>query len=110
MPNLVPIEIFALDGKLDHGDNYRKRSPGVAKKGTNYSPDASGKCSTCSVTFSNAQDFYEHLDECIFRIVQQEDPSEAINQLRLAEVTSDEKVKKTLEKHRLLDISGREGD
>jgi hypothetical protein len=35
--------------------------PGLGKKGTNYSPDATGKCSTCSSTFSNAQDFYEEL-------------------------------------------------
>lgn len=84
--------------------NCRKRSPGaLPKKGTNYSPDATGKCSTCSATFSNAQDFYEHLDDCVLRVVQQEEPSEAINQQRLAEVASDEDVKKTMEKHQLLD-------
>ncbi|QQK47656.1 Zinc finger, C2H2-like [Penicillium digitatum] len=86
--------------------NCRKRSPGVAKKGTNYSPDATGKCSTCSSTFSNAQDFYEHLDDCVLRVVQQEEPSEAINQQRLAEVASDEEVKKTMEKHKLHDVAG----
>ncbi|KAI3118906.1 hypothetical protein CBS147330_8738 [Penicillium roqueforti] len=85
--------------------NCRKRSPGL-KKGTNYSPDATGKCSTCSATFSNAQDFYEHLDDCVLRVVQQEEPSEAINQQRLAEVASDEEVKKTMEKHQLLDVPG----
>jgi hypothetical protein len=85
--------------------NCRKRSPGAsAKKGTNYSPDATGKCSTCTSTFSNAQDFYEHLDDCVLRVVQQEEPSEAINQQRLAEVASDEEVKKTMEKHQLLDV------
>ncbi|KAJ6134518.1 hypothetical protein N7523_000840 [Penicillium sp. IBT 18751x] len=86
--------------------NCRKRSPSSAKKGTNYSPDATGKCSTCSVTFSNAQDFYEHLDDCVLRVVQQEEPSEAINQQRLAEVAADEEVKKTMEKHQLLDLAG----
>lgn len=86
--------------------NCRKRSPGVAKKGTNYSPDATGKCSTCSSTFSNAQDFYEHLDDCVLRVVQQEEPSEAINQQHLAEVASDEEVKKTMEKHQLHDVPG----
>ncbi|CAG8009101.1 unnamed protein product [Penicillium olsonii] len=83
--------------------NCRKRSPGAAKKGTNYSPDATGKCSTCSGTFSNAQDFYEHLDDCVLRVVQQEEPSEAINQHHLAEVASDDEVKKTMEKHQLFD-------
>lgn len=86
--------------------NCRKRSPGFAKKGTNYSPDATGKCSTCSATFSNAQDFYEHLDDCVLRVVQQEEPSEAINQQRLAEVASDQEVQKTMEKHQLHDVAG----
>jgi hypothetical protein len=87
--------------------NCRKRSPnGSTKKGTNYSPDATGKCSTCSVLFSNAQEFYEHLDDCVLRVVQQEEPSEAINQQRLAEVAADEEVQKTMEKHQLLDAAG----
>lgn len=87
--------------------NCRKRSPTAAtKKGTNYSNDATGKCSTCSGTFSNAQDFYEHLDDCVLRVVQQEEPSEAINRQRLAEVALDEEVKKTMEKHQLLDVAG----
>jgi len=86
--------------------NCRKRSPSSTKRGTNYSSDATGKCSTCSGTFSNAQDFYEHLDDCVLRVVQQEEPSEAINQQRLAEVASDEEVKKTMEKHQLLDAAG----
>ncbi|KAK9852690.1 hypothetical protein MYU51_007837 [Penicillium brevicompactum] len=95
--------LTAVHGVEQTPPNCRKRSPGAPKKGTNYSPDATGKCSTCSVTFSNAQDFYEHLDDCVLRVVQQEEPSEAINQQRLAEVASDEEVKKTMEKHQLLD-------
>lgn len=71
------------------------------KKLTGYAPDATGKCSTCSQTFSNAQDFYEHLDDCVLRIVQQEDPAEAINAKRLAEVEHDEDVHNTLEKNHL---------
>lgn len=87
--------------------NCRKRSPTAStKRGTNYSNDATGKCSTCTATFSNAQDFYEHLDDCVLRVVQQEEPSEAINRQRLAEVASDEEVKKTMEKHQLLDEAG----
>ncbi|PWY71055.1 C2H2 finger domain protein [Aspergillus sclerotioniger CBS 115572] len=88
--------------------NCRKRSPGAsASKGASgYNPDATGKCSTCSMTFSNAQDFYEHLDDCVLRVVQQEEPSEAINQKLLAEVESDEEVQKTMEKHNLYDTAG----
>ncbi|KAJ6172150.1 hypothetical protein N7470_001217 [Penicillium chermesinum] len=99
--------LTSLHGVEQTPPNCRKRSPGSStKKGTNYSSDATGKCSTCSATFSNAQDFYEHLDDCVLRVVQQEEPSEAINQQRLAEVVSDEDVKKTMEKHHLLDVAG----
>ncbi|GAD94161.1 C2H2 finger domain protein, putative [Paecilomyces variotii No. 5] len=86
--------------------NCRKRTPTASKKVSGYCDDATGKCSTCSATFSNAQDFYEHLDECVLRVVQQEEPSEAINQQRLAEVAADEEVKKTMEKHMLVDTAG----
>lgn len=84
--------------------NSRKKAPAsvnTGKKLTGYAPDATGKCSTCSQTFSNAQDFYEHLDDCVLRIVQQEDPAEAINAQRLAEVANDERVHQTLEKNNL---------
>ncbi|KAF9894325.1 hypothetical protein FE257_007828 [Aspergillus nanangensis] len=88
--------------------NCRKRSPTASsnRSVTTYAQDATGKCSTCSETFNNAQDFYEHLDDCVLRVVQQKEPSEAINQQRLAEVESDEEVKKTMEKHMLLDTAG----
>ncbi|KAI0396167.1 hypothetical protein F5Y17DRAFT_138851 [Xylariaceae sp. FL0594] len=84
--------------------NSRKKtapSTNSGKKLTGYAPDATGKCSTCSATFSNAQDFYEHLDDCVLRIVQQEDPAEAVNARRLAEVEDDKDVQQTLEKNQL---------
>jgi hypothetical protein len=84
--------------------NSRKKTSGninSAKKLSGYAPDATGKCSTCSGTFSNAQDFYEHLDDCVLRIVQQEEPSEAINAARLAEVEEDQDVHETLRNNSL---------
>lgn len=85
--------------------NSRKKSASSSsnstKKLTGYAPDATGKCSTCSQTFADAQDFYEHLDDCVLRIVQQEDPAEAINAKRLAEVENDKDVHATLEKNNL---------
>jgi hypothetical protein len=72
--------------------NSRKKTLGnrnSAKKLLDYALDATGKCSTCTRTFSNAQEFYEHFDDCVLRIVQQEEPSEAINGMRLAEVGKD---------------------
>jgi hypothetical protein len=79
--------------------NSRKKTSGgvnAGKKLAGYAPDATGKCSTRSVMFQNAQEFYEHLDDCVLRIVQQEDPSQAINAQRLAEVENDPAVHETL--------------
>ncbi|KAI9155255.1 Transcription factor Sp2 [Paramyrothecium foliicola] len=96
--------LTAVHGVEQTPPNSRKKtSSGISgsKKLTGYAPDATGKCSTCSQTFSNAQDFYEHLDDCVLRIVQQEDPAEAINAQRLAEVENDKTVHQTLEKNNL---------
>ncbi|EQK97946.1 hypothetical protein G6O67_000020 [Ophiocordyceps sinensis] len=98
--------LTAVHGVEQTPPNSRKKTPtgvgiGAGKKLTGYAPDATGKCSTCSQTFANAQDFYEHLDDCVLRIVQQEDPAEAINAQRLAEVENDKSVHQTLEKNNL---------
>jgi hypothetical protein len=45
---------------------------GDGKKLSGCAPYATGKCSTCSNIFSNSQEFYEHLDDCVLRVVQQE--------------------------------------
>ncbi|KAJ4302109.1 hypothetical protein N0V88_002245 [Collariella sp. IMI 366227] len=95
--------LTAVHGVEQTPPNSRKKAAGSnsSAKLTGYAPDATGKCSTCSQTFSNAQDFYEHLDDCVLRIVQQEDPAEAINAKRLAEVENDRDVVQTLEKNHL---------
>ncbi|KAF5496801.1 Transcription factor Sp2 [Colletotrichum siamense] len=95
--------LTAVHGVEQTPPNSRKKSTAASsgKKLAGYPPDATGKCSTCSQTFSNAQDFYEHLDDCVLRIVQQEDPAEAINAKRLAEVENDKDVHQTLEKNHL---------
>lgn len=96
--------LTAVHGVEQTPPNSRKKTAATAntgKKLTGYAPDATGKCSTCSSTFSNAQDFYEHLDDCVLRIVQQEDPAEAINAQRLAEVQNDKEVHDTLDKNNL---------
>lgn len=78
-------------------NSRKKTSPSNAKKSlSGYAPDATGKCSTCSAMFTSAQDFYEHLDDCVLRIVQQEEPSEAINAKCLAEVENDPLVLETM--------------
>lgn len=100
--------LTAVHGVEQSPPNSRKNKTGSSvpagagkKPGPGYAPDATGKCSTCSQTFSNAQDFYEHLDDCVLRIVQQEDPAEAVNARRLAEVENDRDVHDTLEKNNL---------
>ncbi|KAF8471878.1 hypothetical protein BDZ91DRAFT_479542 [Kalaharituber pfeilii] len=41
--------------------------------------EGAGKCSTCLKTFSTAQQLYEHLDDCVFRKVVEEEPGAAHN-------------------------------
>ena len=95
--------LTAVHGVEQTPPNSRKKSTASSnKKITDYCSDATGKCSTCSATFNNAQDFYEHLDDCVLRVIQQEEPCEAVNEQHLAEVASDEEVKKTMEKNHLV--------
>lgn len=81
--------------------NSRKKSPSASsnKKVSTQAIDATGKCSTCSATFRNAQEFYEHLDDCVLRVVQQEEPSEAINEQHLGAIADDDAVRDTMDRH-----------
>jgi hypothetical protein len=47
---------------------------------------SSGKCSTCGLTFATAQQFYEHLDDCVLSKVIEEEPAAAANEKNLAQV------------------------
>eukprot|EP00918_Siedleckia_nematoides_P069435 GHVU01151472.1.p1 GENE.GHVU01151472.1~~GHVU01151472.1.p1 ORF type:complete len:618 (-),score=66.94 GHVU01151472.1:15-1868(-) len=81
--------------------NARRKSPSSASKRPFGSREVSGMCSTCSNTFASAQDFYEHLDDCVLRVVQQADPSEAVNEKLLTSVSEDKQFQETMEKHML---------
>lgn len=81
--------------------NARRKSPSGGVKRGYVSRETSGTCSTCRVVFANAQEFYEHLDGCVLRVVQQADPSEAINEKLLTSVSQDKSVKETMERHSL---------
>ena len=86
-------------------NSRKKSSAGLVsetKRSASFPRDVTGKCSTCSETFDNAQDFYEHLDDCVLRVVQQEDPGEAINERHLASMNRDEAVIETFRGHALL--------
>ncbi|KAL8944366.1 MAG: hypothetical protein Q9211_000633 [Gyalolechia sp. 1 TL-2023] len=107
--------LTSLHGVEQTPPNSRKRSPATsaAKRTSHFSGDAAGKCSTCSTMFNNAQEFYEHLDDCVLRVVQQEEPSEAINEQHLAEVANDQSVLDTLDRNMMhtgvgySDVSGK---
>ncbi|WPA96548.1 uncharacterized protein RHO25_001155 [Cercospora beticola] len=82
--------------------NARRKSPSsTSKKSGTSSRESSGMCSTCGNNFANAQDFYEHLDDCVLRVVQQAEPSEANNEKLLTEISQDKDCQSTLERHNL---------
>ncbi|KAJ4990443.1 hypothetical protein SVAN01_04105 [Stagonosporopsis vannaccii] len=91
--------LTSVHGVEQNPPNSRKKSPSGTRKA--YCPQVAGTCSTCSVTFANAQDFYEHLDDCVLRVVQQADPCEAINQRLLTSVAEDKDVTDTLDRNGL---------
>ena len=94
--------LTSVHGVEQNPPNSRKKSPGGShKQPSTVAEGVSGKCSTCSATFKNAQDFYEHLDDCVLRIVQQEEPSEAFNESNLRGVANDDDVRETLDRHML---------
>lgn len=100
--------LTSLHGVEQTPPNSRKKSPttSAARKSSNSSGDAAGKCSTCSAMFNSAQEFYEHLDDCVLRVVQQEEPSEAINEQHLAEVANDQSVFETLNRNMVRAAAG----
>ncbi|KAL8648835.1 MAG: hypothetical protein Q9210_004758 [Variospora velana] len=93
--------LTSLHGVEQTAPNSRKKSltASHARKASDYSGDAAGRCSTCSAMFNNAQEFYEHLDDCVLRVVQQEEPSEAINEQHLLGVANDQLVLDTLNRN-----------
>jgi len=93
--------LTSVHGVEQNPPNARRRSPTTGSKRGFMARDVSGTCSTCGVTFANAQEFYEHLDDCVLRVVQMADPSEAINERLLTSVSQDKSVKETMEKHML---------
>ncbi|CAI6335682.1 unnamed protein product [Periconia digitata] len=92
--------LTSVHGVEQNPPNSRKKSP-AGRKAYTGSQSMAGTCSTCSITFANAQEFYEHLDDCVLRVVQQADPSEAINQRLLTSVAQDSDVTQTLDRNGL---------
>ncbi|KAK3643335.1 hypothetical protein LTR56_010291 [Elasticomyces elasticus] len=102
--------LTSVHGVEQTAPNSRRKSPSASSvagskrafNGSAILPSSlSGMCSTCGVTFGSAQDFYEHLDDCVLRVVQQAEPSEAINEALLGSVVGDIEVQETMERHGL---------
>lgn len=93
--------LTSVHGVEQNPPNSRKKSPTGRKPYSGSQQEMAGTCSTCSITFANAQEFYEHLDDCVLRVVQQADPSEAINQRLLTSVAEDKDVSETLDRNGL---------
>ncbi|EGP88057.1 uncharacterized protein MYCGRDRAFT_109219 [Zymoseptoria tritici IPO323] len=94
--------LTSVHGVEQTPQSARRKSPAAgSKKAVEVSRDATGMCSTCSKTFASAQDFYEHLDDCVLRVVQQADPTDAINEKLLLSVAEDDEVIATLARNML---------
>ncbi|EPS37123.1 hypothetical protein H072_9263 [Dactylellina haptotyla CBS 200.50] len=68
--------------------------------------DITGKCSTCNATFANAQQFYEHLDDCVLSKVVKPEPEGEVNARNLDSVNDLEEVQESLAAHGLLNSDG----
>ena len=94
--------LTTVHGVEQNPPNSRKKPSAAAQAHSTQSyGDATGECSICHSVFSNAQDFYEHLEDCVLNVVQKTDPSEAINEQLLTSVADDEDVKQSLERQNL---------
>lgn len=78
----------------------KRTARGVAKSSTS-NDETSGMCTTCGNIFPNAQELFDHLDECILRVVTQTDPGESANEGNLRSVMDDEDVCATMKRHSL---------
>ena len=100
-------DVFKRHLTIVHGveqnpPNSRKRtSRGSSSTVAGSGSGVNGRCSICARTYPTAQDFYEHLEECVLNQVQNIDPSEAINEKLLTSVADDQEVKNTLGRHNL---------
>ena len=83
--------LTSVHGVEQNPPNARKRSTGRGELGKGRSLDRSpGVCSICSVTFADPQDFYEHLDDCVLRVVHQAVSNEAQRKEPLSTLPEDQ--------------------
>lgn len=96
--------LTSVHGVKETLPSNRKKSPTmIASKLTSYCQDVTGKCSLCSTIFGDAQDLYEHLENCILRVIIQEQLSETMDVQYLTALSEENPGKDTLKRHLLLD-------
>lgn len=81
--------------------NSRRKTPASTKKTASKDENREGKCSTCGSVFTSAQEFYNHLDDCVMKVLEKPEVSEAFNERHLTEISNDQAVKATLERNNL---------
>jgi hypothetical protein len=84
-PSLFKKHLVLVHGVNSTASKYR--STGRALNGEKPACDekrATGKCSICSTTFTNVQNFHEHLDNCLLRIIHQGELSRVVTKRQLA--------------------------
>lgn len=92
--------VHGVEQNPPNGRKNKHNSPGPLDTDyPGFQPGATGDCSTCPVKFRHPQDFCNHLDDCVLRVVQKSDPAEAINAKNLGEVEDDDEVLATLYKN-----------
>lgn len=101
-PNGKPKKVNGRGGSVSSTGSPRAPSFQAAYK------DVTGKCSTCNATFANAQQFYEHLDDCVLSKVVKPEPEGDINSHNLGSVNDLEEVQESLAAHGLLNSDGAE--
>ncbi|KAI5814021.1 hypothetical protein BZA77DRAFT_334648 [Pyronema omphalodes] len=70
--------------------NGRQKKRGKVAVSDGQEEFQQGRCSTCNRMFPTAQEFYEHLDECVLSKVVQEEPAAKANERNLAMVKVEE--------------------
>ncbi|KAJ5961323.1 Zinc finger C2H2 [Penicillium vulpinum] len=81
------VSVHGVEQMLPNQRNHKQTSS--IKIGMNHTSNSTGNCSICSEVFKDAQDFYEHIDNCVMLKVMQENSPEAANHTHLAGVDDD---------------------
>ncbi|KAN0067237.1 hypothetical protein V8E54_014692, partial [Elaphomyces granulatus] len=94
LPSLFKKHLVLVHGVNSTASKCRSigRAPMHDEKPASDEMRATGKCSSCSATFTNVQRFYDHLDNCLLRVIQQGELSRETDKRQLARIFPGEEV------------------